>query len=82
MSAFAACIRGALCDVDEKYLGRVKSTLAQVELNRGKREKRADAHGVLVIHGCEEVFYIANDFYISKCGIERSQRMHSWMKRR
>ena len=47
VAALASCIRGAICDIDRKYPGLVKSCIATVELSKGDRENRADARGSL-----------------------------------
>ena len=62
MAALAACIRAAICDIDHKYPGSIKSCVAVVELSNGVRQNRADAHGALVIHGDDQLLSIAEDF--------------------
>jgi hypothetical protein len=62
MAALAACIRAAICDIDHKYPGSIKSWVAVVELSNGVRQNRADAHGALVIHGDDQLLSIAEDF--------------------
>ena len=64
VAALASCIRGAICDIDCKYPGLVKSCVATVELSKGDRENRADARGSLVIHGHDQLLSIANDFQL------------------
>ena len=62
MAALAACIRAAICDIDHKYPGSIKSCVAVVELSNGVCQNRADAHGALVIHGDDQLLSIAEDF--------------------
>ncbi len=62
MAALAACIRAAICDIDFKYPGSIKSCIAVAELSTGLRQNRADAHGALVIHGDDQLISIAVDF--------------------
>ena len=62
MAALAACIRAAICNIDHKYPGSIKSCVAVVELSNGVRQNRADAHGALVIHGDDQLLSIAEDF--------------------
>ena len=62
MAALAACIRAAICDIDHKYPGSIKSCVAVVELSNGVCQNRADAHGALVIHRDDQLLSIAEDF--------------------
>jgi hypothetical protein len=75
VAALASCIRGAICDIDRKYPGLVKSCVAIVELSKGDPE-RADAGGSLVIHGHDQLLSIANDFQLFLHHNRRNARRH------
>jgi hypothetical protein len=62
MAALAACIRGAVCDLDVSYPRRIKSIVAVLEVNNGLRQDRVDAHAIIMIEGIQDLALIATHF--------------------
>jgi hypothetical protein len=51
MAALAACIRGAACGVNTLHPYKIKSILAVLDVNNGKRPNWVDAHAIMMIEG-------------------------------
>ena len=66
MSALQACIQAGVCDLDEKYLAKIVMVVMKIELlpEESDRSERADAHGILVIHGLNDACQFGVDFQL------------------